>query len=423
MTLRPRVVILGGGFAGLHLVRWLERCLHRGEADVTLIDRNDYHLFTPLLYQVATGELPPHAVAYPLRRATAHAGFSFVKTEAIAVDTEARVVRTADGPFAYEYLVLVPGSITNDYGIPGVREHALPLKLLADAEGVRRRVLDCFESAAVERDPVRRRELLTFAIIGAGPAGVETAASIRDLMDHSLRPMHRSIDFGREVAIVLVDGSDRVIPQMDPRLGRLAAKRLAQQRVRVLMRTLVTEVRPGSVRMQDGRELRAATIVWAGGVRTHPLVAALAGVPHARDGRVVVDPFFRAGGRQDLLAFGDAAFVEWRGKPLPQLAQVATLEAPTVAANIAHIIRGEPAEPYRHKPKGDLIALGRTQAGANVLRLGPIPTGNIVFGGFAAWAAWRVNYLLQLLGVRNRATLLMEWTLSYFITRMVANTP
>ncbi|MDP9265073.1 MAG: NAD(P)/FAD-dependent oxidoreductase [Chloroflexota bacterium] len=419
----PRVVILGGGFAGLHLVRWLERRLRRGEADVTLIDRNDYHLFTPLLYQVATGELPPHAVAYPLRRATAHARFSFVKTEAEAIDTEARLVRTADGPFAYEHLVLVPGSVTNDYGIPGVREYALPLKLLVDAERVRRRILDSFESAVVERDPVRRRELLTFAIIGAGPAGVETASSIRDLMDHSLRPMHRSIDFDRDVTIVLVDGSDRVIPQMDRRLSRLASKRLAQQKVQVMLRTMVTEVRPGSVRMKDGRELRAGTIVWAGGVRTHPLVAGLDGLAHARDGRVTVDRTFQAGGRGDVLAFGDAAYMEWRGTPLPQLAQVATLQAPIVAANIAHLIRGELLVPYEHKPKGDLIALGRTQAGANMLRLGPVPTGNIVFGGFPAWAAWRVNYLLQLLGVRNRATLLMEWTLSYFITRMVANTP
>ena len=419
----PRIVILGGGFAGLHLVRWLERRLRRGEADVTLVDRNDYHLFTPLLYQVATGELPPHAVAYPLRRATAHAGYSFVKTEALAIDTDARVLRTADGDFPYDHLVLVPGSITNDYGIPGVREHALPLKLLGDAEGVRRRILDSFERAVVERDPARRRELLTFAIVGAGPAGVETASSIRDLMDHSLRPMHRSIDFDREVAIVLIDASDRPIPHMDRRLSLLAAKRLGQQGVHVVMRTIVTEIRPGVVGLKDGREVRAGTIVWAGGVRTHPLVSSLPGVPHARDGRVVVDACFRVGGRADLLAFGDAAYLDWHGKPLAQLAQVATLEAPAVALNIAHLVRGEPPEPYRHKAKGDLIALGRTHAGANMLRLGPVPTGNIVFGGFAAWAVWRVNYLLQLLGVRNRATLLAEWTLSYFVTRMVANTP
>ncbi len=413
-------MIVGGGFAGLHLVRGLERRLARGEADVTLVDRKDYHLFTPLLYQVATGELPPHAVAYPLRAATAKARFRFIDTEVEAVDLEARTVRTADGLLPYEMLVFAPGSVNTDYGIRGVREHALPAKELADALALRRRILASFEDAEREPDLARRRFLLTFVVIGAGPVGVELASSMRDLMEHSLRPMYPDPDLAREAEIVVLEASDRVLPRMDARLGRLAARRLEQQRVRLVLGAPVTEVVPGRVLLKDGGAIDGNTIVWAGGVRANPLAESLA-AERSRDGRVVVDAFLRLRGRPDAFALGDAAYVEYRGAPLPQLAQVAVVQAPALATNVARALRGEAPVPYRHKEKGDLIALGRTNAGA---RLTNVPVlGDVVFGGLPAWTVWRANYLLQLLGVRNRATLLAEWTLSYFFTRMVANTP
>jgi NADH dehydrogenase len=416
-------VIVGGGFAGLHLVRWLERTLKRGEAEVTVVDRNNYHLFTPLLYQVATGELPSHAVSFPIRRATAHAGFRFMQTAAEGIDLERRVVLTADGPLPYEHVVLVPGSVTNTFGIPGVDAHALPMKVLADAEGVRRRVLESFERAAIEPDAARRHALLTFVIVGGGPVGVELAASLRDLMEQTLRPMYPQFDLTRDASIVLIDGSERVLSQMDERLGRIALRRLEAQHVRVVARTFVAEAIAGSVRTRDGAQFDGHTMVWAGGVRTSPLVAALDALPQAKDKRLVVDASFRAGGRDDVLSFGDAAFFEQDGAPLPQLAQVAVLEAPAVAANLVRLLRGEPLLTYRHHPKGDLIALGRTSAGAQIGRLFGIPMGNVVIGGLPAWTVWRANYLTQLLGVRNRATLLMEWTLSYFFSRMAANIP
>ncbi len=413
-----RVVVVGGGFAGLHLVRRLERILRPGEVELTLIDRNNYHLFTPLLYQVATGELPPHAVAYPLRLPIAHARQRFVQTEVEGVDLERHAVRTADGDFGYDHLVLAPGSVTNDYGIPGVAQHALQTKFLADGLLVRKRIIEAVEAASRETDQGRKKELLTFVIIGAGPVGVELAASLRDLMDHSLRQMYPELDLAHDASILLLDGSDRILTAMDPRLGKIATTQLERQRVRVILKTLVSEVGEGIVRTKDGAEFRGRTIVWAGGVRTHPLVTALTGVTLAKDRRLVVDPTFRAGGRDDLLSFGDAAFFEWQGRPLPQLAQVAVLEAPAVARNVAHLVRGEALEPFVYKRKGDLIALGRTHAGAELARY-----GHVVLGGLPAWTVWRANYLTQLLGVRNRSTLLIEWLLSYFFTRMVADTP
>ena len=418
-----RIVIVGGGFGGLHLVRALSRLLRPGEADVLLLDRNNYHLFTPLLYQVATGELPPHAVAYPLRHAVVRdAHYRFRETDVEAIDLERRALHTADGRVEYDRLILAAGSVTNDYGIPGVREHAFGMKYLAEAQEVRRRILTSFERADAMADPEQRRSELTFAVVGAGPAGVELASSMRDLFDHSLRGTYANVDVDRDTRIILIDASERVLATMDQRLARIAAKRLADQRIEVRLGALVSEIGDGVVRTKRGEEIRARTIVWAGGVRATPLVHAIE-LPQNR-GRLMVDGIFRVGARDDLFAIGDAAYVESNGKPLAQLAQVAVLEAPALAKNLVHLIRGEPAAPYVHKEKGDLVALGRRQAAARLRRFAFMTAPrDVVFGGFPAWTVWRTNYLLQLLGVRNRATLLNEWLLSYFATRMVSNTP
>ncbi|HKY49743.1 MAG TPA: NAD(P)/FAD-dependent oxidoreductase [Candidatus Limnocylindria bacterium] len=410
-----RVVIVGGGFSGLHLVRHLERHLRKGEAQVTLIDRSNFSLFTPLLYQVATGELPPHAVAYPLRVQLARVGFRFLRTEVEAIDVEKKTVRTEDGEVAYDHVVIAPGSVTNDFGIPGVKEHALVVKWLEDGRAVRHRILSTFEDAALLDDPARRRELLSFAIVGAGPVGVELSASMRDLMDHTLRGIYPSIDVRREPSITLIDGADRVVPAMDPRLSAIAQRRLEQLGVRLMLKTLVSEVGERSLKTKDGRTLTANTVIWAGGVKTNPLVAAL-DLPHAKDGRVIVDASFRVEGRDDVLSLGDAAHFEQDGKPLPMLAQVAVQQAPAAAANVVRLVRGEPPEPYLYKRKGDLVALGRTSAAAEFAR--PV---HVVFSGLPAWTVWRTNYLMQLVGGRNRGTLLVEWLLSYFSRRIVAD--
>jgi NADH dehydrogenase len=419
-----RIVIVGGGFGGLHLVRHLERHLRPGEAEITVVDRNNYHLFTPLLYQVATGELPPHAVAYPLRLTVVReARYRFINAEVERVDVAARTLHTSHGPLGYDRLVLAPGSATNDYGIPGVREHALGMKYLGEAEDVRRAILSRFEEADREPDPTRKSELLTFIVIGAGPVGVELAASLRDLVDHSLRDTYLTIDVDRGVRILIIDAGPRVLSTMDPRLGAIAEKCLAEQRVETRLRTFVTSVEPGLVRTKSGEEFRGGTIVWAGGVRQTPLIASLE-LPKAKDGRLLVDETFRVRGHDELFTIGDAAYLEWQGRPLAQLAQVAVLEAPALATNLVRLIRGLPTVPYHHREKGDLVALGRTHAGARLRRFGPITSPReVVFGGFPAWTVWRVNYLRELLGVRNRASLLTEWILSYFTTRMVSNTP
>ncbi len=413
--MRKRVVIVGGGFGGLHLVRHLESRLRRDEAEVTLVDRSNYSLFTPLLYQVATGELPPHAVAYPLRVPLAKPGFRFLRTEVEAIDVEKRAVRTADGELAYDHVVIVPGSVTNDFGIPGVKEHALAVKWLADGRAVRHRILSTFEDAALLPDAARRRELLSFAIVGAGPVGVELSASMRDLMDHTLRRIYPSIDMRHEPSITLIDGADRVVPAMDPRLSAISQRRLERLGVRVMLRTLVSEVGERSVRTKDGKTINAHTVIWAGGVKTNPLSGAI-DLPHAKDGRLIVDTAFRASGRDDVLSFGDAAHFEQEGKPLPMLAQVAVLQAPAAATSLAKLVRGDAPPPYRYRRKGDLVALGRTSAAAEFAR--PI---HVVLSGLPAWTVWRTNYLMQLVGARNRGTLLVEWLLSYFSRRIVAD--
>ena len=410
-----RIVIVGGGFAGLHLVRHLESRITAEEASVTLIDRQNFHLFTPLLYQVATGELPPHAVAYPLRVPLARRGWRFVRAEVTAIDLAARAVRSSEGDFEYDHVVIVPGSVTNDFGIPGVSEHALTVKWLADGRALRHRILSVFEDAGAEPDAAKRRDLLSFAVVGAGPVGVELSASMRDLMDHTLRGIYPSIDFRTEPHITLLDGADRVVPQMDPRLSHIAARRLAKLGVEIRLGTLVAEVRADGLATKDREFIPARTVIWAGGVRTNPLLGPI-DVPKAKDGRLIVDEFFRVAGRDDVLSFGDAAAYAFDGKPLPMLAQVAVLEAPAAAKNLAHLVRGEPLERYVYHRKGDLVALGRTSAAAEFAR--PV---KLVLSGLLAWTVWRVNYLMQLVGTRNRGTLLVEWLLSYFSRRIVVD--
>jgi len=412
-----RIVIVGGGFAGLHLVRHLVGRLRRDEVELTLIDRNNYHLFTPLLYQIATGELPPHAVAYPLRAALSPHGFRFVRAEVHAVDLASRAIRTSEGDFLYDIAVLVPGSVTNDFGIPGVKEHALVVKGLTDGRALRHRILSVFEEAGAEAEAAKRKALLSFAIVGAGPVGVELSASMRDLMDHTLRPIYPTIDIAHEPSLTLIDGADRVVPGMNPRLSDIAYRRLRQLGVEVRLGTLAAEVTADGLRTKDGAGIKAHTVVWAGGVKANPLLASL-DLPKDKDGRLVVDQFFRAGGRDDVLSIGDAAAFDFEGRPLPMLAQVAVLEAPAAAANLVHLVRGEPLERYHYHRKGDLVALGRASAAAEFAR--PV---KLVLGGFLAWTVWRTNYLMQLVGMRNRFTLLMEWLLSYFSRRIVVDFP
>src|SRR2546423_12858740 len=204
---------------------------------------------------------------------------------------------------------------------------------------------------------------------------------------------------------------------MDPRLSAIAMKRLEQQRVRVLLKTLVSEIRPGIVLTKDGAQLRARTIVWSGGVKVNPLVDSV-DLPKSKDGRIVVDDRFRANGRDDVMVLGDAAYFEHNGKGLPQLAQVAVLEAPAAARNLVALVRGEPTLPFVYHRKGDLVALGRTQAGAEFAKL-----GGFVLGGFPAWTVWRGNYPMQLPRVRDRGALLVGGVLSVFARKLLGNTP
>lgn len=410
-----RIVVVGGGFAGLHLVRRLEGRVSPDEAEVTLLDRNNFHLFTPLLYQVATGELPPHAVAYPLRVPLARRGWRFVRAEVESIDLERRVVTSSEGEFPYDHVVVAPGSVTNDFGIPGVKDQALVVKWLSDGRALRHRILSVFEDAGAEPDPAKRRAALSFAIVGAGPVGVELAASMRDLMDHTLRGIYPSIDFRTEPHIALLDGADRVLPQMDARLSGIASRRLTKLGVEIRLGALVAEIRADGVVTKQGELVPARTVIWAGGVRANPLLATI-DVPKTKDGRLIVDEFFRVAGRDDVLSFGDAAAFDFHGKPLPMLAQVAVLQAPTAAKNLAHLVRAQALEPYVYHRKGDLVALGRTSAAAEFAR--PV---TLVLSGILAWTVWRANYLMQLVGTRNRGTLLVEWLLSYFSRRIVVD--
>ena len=414
-----RIVVVGGGFAGLHLIRRLEGIVRPGEVELTLLDRNNYHLFTPLLYQVATGELPPHAVAYPLRLPIAHAHQRFVQTEVEGVDVERRAVHTADGDFAYDHLVLVPGSVTNDFGIAGVASHALPVKTLQDGLAVRKRILETVENAAREPDLERRKALLSFVIIGAGPVGVELATSIRDLMDHSLRRMYPELDLVRDPKITLIDAADRVLTAMDERLARIAMTQLARTAHHGRPEDARVGDRGGD-RPDEGRHAVPRRNDRVGGRRTDASARERARGRDAREGQT------RRGGPDVPCR---------RPRRSPVVRRCRALRISGQAAPAARAGRRAPGTRGGAQPRASRARESRSSRTCTTAKATSSPSGvltparsslrygNVVLGGLPAWTVWRANYLMQLVGVRNRATLLLEWLLSYFFTRMVADTP
>ena len=405
----PRVVILGGGFAGLAAALTLAR--QRTGADVLLVDRRNYHLFTPLLYQVATGLVDPDHVAQPLRWAV-RAGFRYEARTVQAVEFGARRVATAQGPVPYDVLVIALGTVTHDFGLPGVREFALPLKTLPDATRIHNAVLAAFERAALEPDRAARRRLLTFVIVGAGATGVELAGALADFIRLNLRRDYPTVP-ADEPQVLLLEVAQTVLPGLDPRLAAPALRVLQARGVEVRLGARVAEVLPNGVRLDGGERLDAGTVVWAAGMRPHPLVADL-GLPTGRGGRVVVTPALALPDRPEVFVVGDLALVPdpRTGVPLSQDAAVAVREGEAVGRAVAQVVRGQAPSPFRYRHQGVMVSLGRHVAVAEVRGLH--------FNGFAAWLAWRIIHLSKIMTLRNRLGVVLDWSFAYVYRRNTA---
>jgi NADH dehydrogenase len=396
---------VGAGFGGL----WAARGLANRAADVTLLDRNNYHTFFPLLYQVAAAELGPTDIAHPVRSIFRRAGNVTVRmAEMTGLDLAARVVQTGHGPLSYDYLVLALGSEANYFGVPGAAEHAFPLRWMDDAVPLRHHVLTCFEAAAATTDPERRRRLLTFAVVGGGPTGVEYAGALSELVYGPLLKDFPGIS-PEEVRIELLEASDALLRGMPPKLARYAQNRLARRGVIVRLGCAVQAVEPDCVRLSGGERRPTETVIWTAGIQGDPRVARW-GLPVGRGGRVPVTERLNVADHPEVFVVGDLAYREDAdGAPLPQVAQVAIQQGRRAAANILRLASGGEAAPFRYRDPGMLAVIGRNAAAAHVFGL--------AFTGWIAWWLWLGIHISWLVGFRNRALVLLNWGWNYLFFR------
>ncbi|MDP8923460.1 MAG: NAD(P)/FAD-dependent oxidoreductase [Chloroflexota bacterium] len=409
-----RIVIVGAGFGGLTTAIELGKLVgHDPSFEVTLLDRVNFHLFTPMLYQVATGLVEPGHIAYPVRTIAHRYGFTFREVNVTGIDLDRKQVVADDGEFPYDNLVLALGSTTNYFGNASIQEHAASLKTLRDAVHIRNRVVDAFERADVETDPEARRADLTFVVVGGGATGVELMGSLHTLIWQGLIHNYPGID-PAEVRLILCEGSPRLLNGFAPWMSETAAQHLRGKGVDVREGARVTEVSPEGIRLAGGDVIPARTVVWAAGVRPSPLMDGL-DLPKGKDGRLIVDAHLRAKGRADVYVLGDCAWFPVDGqedRPAPPNAQTAVREAAVVARNIVATCRGGPLERYEYKNEGNLVALGQGDGVAFVK--------GVRLDGMAAWMLWRGFYLSELLGFRNRLQVLTDWFSAYFVSRNTA---
>jgi len=398
---RPRVVIIGAGFGGL----WAARALAHSAVEVQLLDRHNYHTFLPLLYQVAAAELEPEEIAYPVRSIfRKRPNVRFAMAEVKGVDLTAQVVQTAERVIPYDFLILALGSTSHFFGVPGAAEHAFPLKTLDQGIFLRNHILRCFERAVQEPDAPQRRRLLTFAIVGGGPTGVEFAGALAELIRGPLVKDYPMIDF-REVRVVLLEATDRLLPGLPKRLQAYALARLRRMGIEVRLEAMVGQMKRGAVQLKDGTVLPAATVVWTAGVRGEPL-AEQWGLPTARHGRVAVLPTLQVPGHPQVYVIGDLAYLEEDGRPLPMIAPVAVQQGTVAAGNIVRQLAGEAPLPFRYRDPGTMVTIGRNAAVAHVF--------GRAFTGFPAWVLWLSVHLVNLIGFRNRLFVLTNWAWDYF---------
>ncbi len=405
---RPTVVIVGAGFGGLRAVRSL------GDApvDVVLVDRHNYHLFQPLLYQVATAGLEPEQIARPVRAVLRRQrNFEFRMTEVTGLDPDGKRLVTTDGPIAYDYLILAVGGETNYFGLEGVVRHGFGLKDIPEAIRIRNHVLHAFERAMLESDAERRRAWLTFVVVGGGPTGVEMAGALSELIRLVLVKDYPRLNV-KDVRVLLLEATDRLLGPMPARLREAAAETLWRKKhVEVRFGATVADYDGARVSLKSGEVIPARTLIWAAGVQAVSLTARL-GLPTVRQGRVAVTPTLAVPEHPDIYVIGDAAYLEVDGAPLPMMAPVAIQMARTAAANIRRRLAGQPPVPFDYRDPGSLATIGRNAAVAYIR--------GIAFTGFPAWVVWLVVHIIQLIGFRNKLFVLLNWAWDYFFYERAA---
>lgn len=399
---RPRVVIVGFGFGGLNAAK----ALANSEVDVLVVDRNNYHGFWPLLYQVATAGLEQEAIVYPARAVLRRAkNADFRMAEVRGIDMDRRLVLTDGAPIEYDYLILAAGSANNYFGNDALSRGTFGMKDIDEAERLRNHVLLCFERAAHEPDPERKAALLTFAIVGGGPTGVELAGAFSELIRHVMKKDYPALEVS-QTRVVLIEATDRILATFPASLQKSAQKRLARMGVEVRLSSPVASVEGDVVTFKGGERLAAETVIWAAGVRASPLADAL-GVSLGRGARVKVTPQLNLPDRPEVFVVGDMAYLEGykEGVAYPMVAQVAIQMGKRAAQNILADVRGKEQKPFSYFDYGNMATIGRSAAVFDAF--------GIRLGGLIAWLGWLLVHLLYLIGFRNRLVVLANWLYNY----------
>ncbi len=409
MAATHRVVIIGGGFGGLSAAKHLKHA----PVEVTLIDRCNYHLFQPLLYQVATGALSPANIAAPLRNVLkSQKNTKVLLAEATRIDAAARRVILSDGEIPYDTLVVATGASHQYFGHDEWEKFAPGLKTVEDATDMRRRILLAFEAAERERDPAKCAAWMTFVVVGGGPTGVELAGALGEIAHDTLKHDFRNIN-PSQASILLVEAADRVLPPYPPPLSEAARKMLARLGVTVRTGATVMNIEDGTVTIREGERtetIPTRTILWAAGVLASPLgrmLAEEAGAMLDRIGRVIVEPDLTVPGHPEIFVIGDLSnFSHQTGKPLPGVAQPAIQAGRYAAETIKRRLAGKKIEPFHYMDKGNLATIGRAAAVADL--------GWIHLSGLPAWMIWLFVHLLYIVQFQNRLLVLLQWAWLYF---------
>ncbi|MFQ6101687.1 MAG: NAD(P)/FAD-dependent oxidoreductase [Anaerolineae bacterium] len=403
---RKQVLVLGAGFAGLYTALHLEKILDKdAPVDITLVDRNHHHLFTPMLHEAASGVIHPSLIMNPIRRILRGRRINFLRARVESIDLEAQEVTLCSRRIPYDILVIALGSVTDFYGLESVREKALELKSAGDADRLRCHVINRLEAATRESDSHRRRRLLTFVVVGGGCTGVETVTELHEFLEHLREEQYDSID-PAEMRTALVEAQNCVLPQMGRSLSGAALRRMHRMGVEVILNALVTRFTEDGLEFADGRDtLPTDTLIWAAGVQANPVLDDLP-LEKDRMGRVVVASDMRVPGHPDVYVLGDAAHAvhPQTGEVYPPTAQVAYRQARVAAANIAADVQGGPHRQFDFTYIGDLVSLGRLSGVAD-------PFG-VRLRGLSAWLMWKFYYLLNLVGWQNRLRVALNWLLA-----------
>ena len=400
----PRVVIIGGGFAGMSLARKL---LHE-DVQMVLLDRNNYHTFQPLLYQVSTSGLEPDSIAYPLRKITRNSEKCFFRNaEVKSVDADNNTVHTSIGEIIYDYLVIATGSKTNFFGNKTVEEHAMWMKTVPQALNIRSLILENLEQAVIENDPEKRKALLNFVLVGAGPTGVELSGAIAELRNNIVPKDYPDLN-PAEMNIHLLEGLGRVLPPMSEKSSKKAQKFLEDLGVKIHLNTMVQSYDGHLVTTNTDLALKTETLIWSAGVTGAPLKGLNASALIEKANRYEVNAFNQVNGYENIFAIGDIAIMKTEDYPKghPMVAQPAIQQGKHLAKNLKRILNDQKLEPFDYFDKGSMATVGRNKAVVDI--------GKSAFGGFFAWFIWMFVHLWFLIGFRNRLVTFFNWLYNYW---------